>query len=273
LKEAQKFNKKTIVILGHLYMPVDQIKNAIEYSYISRFYSNQHYLRGITSEEEVIYWEKSQSKGYDNLVLPHIATIKNAKIVEVACGPGIFLRYLKNKGFVNSFGVEFADGYASLCREQGLKVIQADALLWLKEQPAGSIDAIIAVDFMEHLDKQSFIDFLDSVSAALSLDGRLILRGPCADSPVFGQNYYNDITHETVFTSTALKVIMQLCALETVSITDEFPHNLNNQNIVKSSLIKISRVLLRYLIYAATGCKINNLSPNIWLVAKKKSVE
>jgi cyclopropane fatty-acyl-phospholipid synthase-like methyltransferase len=249
-----------------------QAQDNTNVSYISRFYTNQHWLRGITSKEDVVFWEKAQSRSYNKLVLPHIKNFKEGRVVELACGPGIFLRYLKSNGFVNSFGVEFSEGYADLCKTQDIKVIQADALLWLKNQPTGSIDAIIAIDFMEHLDKQTFIDFLDYVNLALSLNGCLILRGPCADSPFFGKNYYNDVTHETVFTSSALRVLMRLCSLEIISITDEFPSNLNNQNILKSSLIKISRFLLKTIIYTATGCEIDNLSPNIWLVAKRNQV-
>jgi hypothetical protein len=239
-------------------------------SYISRFYSSQHELRGITSEEHVKYWEQVQSKCYDKLVFPYIDIFKNGNIVELASGPGIFLRYLRSRGFANSIGVEFSEGYFNLCCEQGLKVVRADALAWLKDQPVDSVDVIVAIDFMEHLNRQEFIDFLDSVSLALSPNGYLILRGPCADSPVFGLNYYNDITHQTVFTSTALRVLMKLCNLSLISIQDEFPHNLNNQNFIKKSVIGISRFLMRQIIYAASGYCIKNLSPNIWLIAQKQ---
>lgn len=251
-------------------MSKEEVGEVIENSYISRFYSNQHQLRGITSEEDVKHWEKFQSKCYDKLVYPYIKSFKDGNVVELASGPGIFLRYLKNRGFEKSFGVELAEGYVKLCHAQELNVIQVDALSWLRNQPAASVDVIVAIDFMEHLDKQSFFEFLEDASKALSHNGYLILRGPCADSPFFGLNYYNDITHETVFTSTALKTLMTICNLKIIDIRDEYPNNLNRQNPLSILLIRFLRFLSRLAIFVVTGCRINILSPNVWIVAQPK---
>ncbi len=238
-------------------------------TYISRFYDNQAHLRGITTVEHVVIQEAIESQVYDRMIYKYLAPYKERKVVEIACGPGIFMRYLKNQNFENAIGIEMAEPYIKICLEQGLNVAQADALEWLKSQPKSSIDVIIAIDFIEHLDKEIFIQFLDSVSSALSENGLFIARGPCGDSPFFGLNFYNDITHETVFTTVALKVLMLMCDLEMFETVEECPVNtLPTEKWLQILLSKVSRFIIKKLIYWSTGHHIDNLSPNIWLICK-----
>ena len=70
-------------------------------NYISRFYDNQSVLHGIKSVADIENWEVLQSKVYDRLLSQYLKPDKNSKVVELACGLGIFLRYLKKQGFEN----------------------------------------------------------------------------------------------------------------------------------------------------------------------------
>lgn len=239
-------------------------------NYISRFYANQSRLRGITSVEDIEAAEALQSGGYNRLVYKHLEAYKKRKVVEIACGPGIFMRYLHKRGFVEVMGIEMSDCYADICISQGFKVIKADALKWLESQPNSSIDVIVAIDFIEHIDKQTFINFLDAVHSVLSPNGLFIARCPCGDSPFFGLNFYNDITHETVFTSTALRVLISLCNMEIIEFVDDYPSNIIDSRWWRVPLSHISRKFMQKIIYWSTGQYIKNLSPDMWIVAKPK---
>lgn len=239
-------------------------------NYISRFYSNQEKLRGVTSVAQVEYLENAQSTLYDQIIYKYLYNYANGKIVELASGPGIFLRYLKNKGFENYIGIEMADASVKLCLEQKLNVIKEDALEWLKSQSDSSIDVIIAIDFIEHLNKENFVELLDLVKCKLSPSGLFIARGPCGDSPLFGLNYFNDITHETVFTSVAIGALFSMCNLELLESFDEYPVIVKKQKIYKFLLVKFSRLIVRKIIFWSTGHNIYNLSPNFWIIGKPK---
>jgi cyclopropane fatty-acyl-phospholipid synthase-like methyltransferase len=241
-------------------------------NYEHRFYSSQEKLRGITSTEHVKFWGEVQGKLYDVILDSYLENHKHSRIIEIASGPGIFLRYLKEKGFSNFTGIEMAENYVKLCLEQNLDVVSCDAFDWLKSQPPSSVNIVVAIDFIEHLDKQGFLDFLDLVRHVLTPDGLFIARGPCGDSPFFGLNYYNDITHQTVFTSVALTALMTICGFNTIQIQDEYPNSITGkQKIWKIPFSQLNRFLMRKFILWSTGQYICNLSPNIWIFARPSS--
>ena len=236
--------------------------------YISRYYSNQANLRGITSVRDVKALEERDTVTYDRLLASHLETRRAQKIVEVGCGPGVFQRYLNKKGFTDSVGVDLSENYLKICKEQGLNVIKADALEWLASKPSSSIDVIIAIDFIEHLNKESFVIFLDLVYNVLTPNGIFIFRGPCGDSPFAGLNFNNDITHETLFTTTAFNALIRMCKLKVVEFKDEYPSNISKGRWWRVPWSRLIRYLVQKTIFWSTGHRISVLGPTVWIIGK-----
>ncbi|AKB75705.1 Methyltransferase type 12 [Methanosarcina lacustris Z-7289] len=237
-------------------------------TYISRYYSNQSDLRGIANARDVEILEERDSDIYDRLLTPHLETRKFQKIVEVGCGPGIFLRHLQKRGFVDVTGVDLSERYLEICKDQSLNVIKADALEWLASQSSSSIDVIIAIDFIEHLNKESFVFFLDLVYKVLTPNGIFIFRGPCGDSPFSGLNYSNDITHETLFTTTALNALIKMCKMEVIQFKDEYPLNISKNRWCRVPMGRFVRTMIRTIIFWSTGHWISILGPTMWVIGK-----
>ena len=237
--------------------------------YIARYYATQSSLRGVTEIDDVKSLLASNSSFYDRLILPILKDNSDKKVVELACGPGIFMRYLRSRGFENIVGIEFADSYIELCKAQNLNVVQADVFHWLKKQPAASVDAFIAIHFIEHLDKQALVELLDLVSFCLVPGGIFIARAPSGDSPFFGQNFFNDITHETVLTTTATKALLKMCDLDLLKVVDEFPVRIAARKLWLYPLVISLRFVVEKLVLLSTGYTVKNLSPNFWLFAMK----
>ncbi len=238
--------------------------------YITRYYMNQSILRGISTVNDVQKIEAYESKIYDRILLKNLQEYKSANIVELACGPGILLRYLKKNGFEHIVGVDIDDKYLNICNFQGLNVIKQDAVAWLKDQKKGSIDVIFAVDFFEHLNKEQFIDMLDLLRDVLSPKGVFFARIPCANSPFFGLNFYNDITHHTVFTITALNATLSMCGFKLSKVIDECPANIISNRWWRVPTSKLARFLLRKIIYHAINQEICVLGPTVWIVGNSK---
>jgi len=237
-------------------------------NYVSRYYSNQANLRGIVSISDVEKLEEKDAETYDRLLALHLETRRAQKIVEVGCGPGVFLRYLKKRGFIDCVGVDLSEKYLKFCKEQGLNVVRADALEWLASKPSSSIDVIIAIDFIEHLNKESFVIFLDLVYSVLSPNGIFIFRGPCGDSPFSGLNFSNDITHETLFTTTALNALIKMCKMEVVEFKDEYPSNISKGRWWRVPWSRLIRYLVQKSIFWSTGHRIGILGPTMWIIGK-----
>mgnify|MGYP001569777465 CR=1 FL=1 len=71
---------------------------------------------------------------------------KNIRLLDVGCGPGYFLSYLKDKK-IRSKGLEITDFLIKICRKQGLKV-EATALA---DEKSETYNVLTLFDVLEHL--------------------------------------------------------------------------------------------------------------------------
>jgi SAM-dependent methyltransferase len=151
------------------------------------------------------------------LLLPHIPASRSAKILEVACGPGYALYTLQQAGYTDVRGVDVSAQQVELARRRGLPAEQADAFSYLAGQQE-SFDAIIAFDFIEHIDRDELFRFFDLVRGALKPGGRLFVRTANANSMLAARVRWVDLTHELAFTDHSLRTAFLACDLHPVSI-------------------------------------------------------
>jgi 2-polyprenyl-3-methyl-5-hydroxy-6-metoxy-1,4-benzoquinol methylase len=147
---------------------------------------------------------------------------RTSRIVEVACGGGRMLHHLKSLGYTNVTGVDVSEQQVQLAAQACKDVNLGDAIAYLSGNP-GCFDLIIAMDLIEHFDKNEVFRFLDAAVAALAAGGRLILQTPNLDSPFGGSQRYNDFTHEVGFNPNSLSRIMALVGLRDVTSREQCP--------------------------------------------------
>jgi 2-polyprenyl-3-methyl-5-hydroxy-6-metoxy-1,4-benzoquinol methylase len=148
-------------------------------------------------------------KAYDHYFRGWLPHNRQSRLLEVACGSGRMLYFLKSHGFSNIAGVDLSPEQVRIARQVCDDVRQGDAIAYLKEYPS-TFDVIIGLDIVEHFRKEEVLDFLDACYAALKPGGRLILQTPNADSPWGAAHRYNDLTHELGFNPNALSRIVAL---------------------------------------------------------------
>ena len=66
-----------------------------------------------------------------------------AKVLDLGCGDGTLLRYLKETRKVWGYGVEIADEKILACTKNGVNVIQTDLESGLEGFESGSFDYVI----------------------------------------------------------------------------------------------------------------------------------
>jgi 2-polyprenyl-3-methyl-5-hydroxy-6-metoxy-1,4-benzoquinol methylase len=134
---------------------------------------------------------------------------KDAAILDVACGGGKLLYFLKSLGYTNLEGVDVSPEQVALTRQIIENVVEGDALDFLKSRTA-SYDLIIGLDIIEHFKKDEVLQFLDGCYNALRLPGRLVLQTTNSESP-WGSHYrYDDFTHEVSFSPKSLERLLAL---------------------------------------------------------------
>jgi 2-polyprenyl-3-methyl-5-hydroxy-6-metoxy-1,4-benzoquinol methylase len=233
------------------------------------YYSFQAQARGLTSDADVEALTQQLSPCYDRLIASWLPSDPNAAIYELACGPGIMLRYLRRRGYSHVAGSDSSEPQIKLASAAGLNVVLADSILELKKGPSQAWDCLIAIDFIEHLPKDLFIEFLGQCYRALRPGGRLVLRAPNGDSPFVGKNLFNDITHIWAYTSIATEALVRMAGFKKVEFADESCAGIQRHRWIKLPLMKLSQRLLRFLIRSATREEIPFLNPSIYVCAFK----
>lgn len=236
---------------------------------IATYYSFQAVARGLHTLDDVQEIVAANKRLYDTVVLPWLPADRKAAIYEVACGPGIFLHWLKSQGYTNASGSDSSDVQIALARVGQLDAELADSIGKLRGFAAESLDCIVGLDFYEHLPKEVLLDFLFESFRVIKPGGRLILKGPNGDSPVLGRALYNDITHVTALTSIAFHALLTMAGFKRTAFADDTLASIQKQRLVRVPLAWIAQRLLRTLIRFATRENIQCLSASFLLCAWK----
>ena len=164
---------------------------------------------------------RRKAKWYAPRLKCFLPSRKDAFIVDVPCGEGNILFYLKQLGYRRVTGYEIDPDRVKLANELQLDAIQANALEIVRT--LHSVDTFFCIDFIEHISKDAAISFLLQVGRSLSPQGRLILRTPVTDSPRETLHLHNDFTHKWAVNSEVWHTIATATGFRLIATVDERP--------------------------------------------------
>lgn len=178
----------------------------------------------------------------------HISKDKSTKILEIGCGNGLFLRYLKNIGYTNYFGIDASEEQVKIAKKLGIdNIINADISDFLNDKNE-EYDVVFARDVIEHFGKEEILDTLLLVCRSLKKNGKLIIQCPNAESPFFGRIRYGDFTHDTAFTKSSLLQILLFAGFGKLSFYPVGPVISSPKSLFKYYLWKlVDRIFRLYI--------------------------
>ena len=233
------------------------------------YYEYQTKARGVNSLTEIREIALTREHVYNRILLPNIPNNKDARIVELACGHGSLLYWLKMQGYQQVLGIDSSQEQLNLALEVGYPLENADAIEWLSRTSNDNVDLVLGIDLVEHLSKDNFMEMLKEVHRVLLPGGILALRYPNGDSPFVGLNLFNDITHVWTYTTNCMNTLSLMHGYSSVSFTDESSAALRDLRWLKVPMSKISTWIMQFLVFTVTREKIHYLSPHIWAFFKK----
>ena len=125
---------------------MSDFRKVLYQSYVTKFKIEQ-----IQMDERVL---KSYWNWYEYKYLPLLVGLDlNSLILELGCGPGYLLEFLKNCGFSRVEGIDVSEEQLRIAAGRGLNVKVADAFDYLSSKQE-TFQAIIAIDFIEHFNKE-----------------------------------------------------------------------------------------------------------------------
>ena len=150
---------------------------------------------------------------------PHLRADRNERILDLGCGPGYFLHFLRTEGYGNALGIDASAQQLELCRKKGLDAVQADAFEHLAAH-RGEYDLIVANHLIEHLSPERAVELCGAARQALAGGGAFIVTTPNMSNLLAGRMRYADLTHRAGFTEDSLRHCFAAAGFEQIRLTD-----------------------------------------------------
>lgn len=203
-------------------------------------------------------------------VCPRLPKSRSARILDIGCGAGDLLALLQASGYEQTRGVDISPEQVARATERGVRGVQAGDLLASLEAEHGTLDAVVALDVLEHFDVQEVLRILHAAAHALRpTGGVLIARVPNATSPFFGRYRYGDLTHELAFTSSSLGQALRASGFVTTRFAsiEPLPHSL--ASFARWLLWQLISAALKGILSVETGrLRGHIVTQNMMVVAK-----
>ncbi|MBI5165308.1 MAG: class I SAM-dependent methyltransferase [Magnetospirillum sp.] len=127
-------------------------------------------------------------------------------VLELGCGTGAFLDYLRQKGVARVRGIDHDPALAAVVPE-GVRAgfSCGDLGQALSDPGLGSFDRVVLLDVLEHFTADEAWRLLDAVRMRLAPGGKVVVKVPNAACP-WGLSYqFGDLTHRTAFAPESLR--------------------------------------------------------------------
>jgi SAM-dependent methyltransferase len=137
-------------------------------------------------------------------------------VLELACGPGVFLDLLAAKG-VRCSGVDIDDGMVAECRAKGHHVVLDDALNHLAGVADSSLNGLFAAHFLEHLPSEVVQRVYAEAARVLAPGGVFVAVVPnAACHSILAHDFWRDPTHVRFYDPVLLQFFAQQAGLSLV---------------------------------------------------------
>ncbi|OGS45232.1 MAG: hypothetical protein A2539_10400 [Elusimicrobia bacterium RIFOXYD2_FULL_34_15] len=196
---------------------------------------------------------------------------KNAKILDIGCGHGRLLYYLKSRGYHNIHGIDISSQQIKAAIQNGFDSVECASAFDFLNNKREEYDAIIMIDILEHIEKSEELQLLNKVHNALKINGRVILQLPNALS-LFNEFLYQDITHETAFTSGSARQILDIAGFKNINIYSVMPPSHGLKRLVASLMWWLFwQNLIRFYMLSVNGNLMGDVyTGNLMAIAEKR---
>jgi len=230
-------------------------------TYVSRFKSRHLTIR---PEKLETYFRWAEKK-----FQPLLAGVsREAKILELGCGPGYFMEFLKRHGFSQVEGIDISPEQVELAAGRGLPAQVRDVFAFL-ENPAREYQMIVALDFLEHFTKDEVFRLLGMIYQALSPGGVFLIETPNGEGLFPNQVIYGDLTHTTIFTSSSLSHALKTAGFDEIRCVETGPATHNLSGAIRLCLWKGITCAARMIRRIETGKRQEIWTENLICICRK----
>lgn len=159
----------------------------------------------------------AEQAGLTASVLAHLPSNRTGRIVDLGCGYGAFLLWMRGLGFTNMRGIDLSQEQVDLARELGLDCVEVEDLFTALSQEQ-HIELVTMFDVIEHLTRSEAINALTDIARVLAPGGTVILRTPNVDASLGSVLSYGDLTHELHLNKTSVMELFATLPFSSVQV-------------------------------------------------------
>lgn len=164
------------------------------------------------------FWEGPDDieKGYTSFghfyrenYLPYMPKRRDVRVLSISCGPGYFVKMLKDEGYTDVLGIDSEFEKVKYAPAKGLNCIVASAVEFLQSlnEP---YDVIMCEQELNHLTKEEMVQFLRLCYRSLKPNGTLLVHGLNGANPLTGSDASaQNFDHFNTFTEYSLQQVME----------------------------------------------------------------
>ena len=221
--------------------------------YRERFY--RHYLANHRRTDLLEARERLQGGApYFKRLLKYLPQDKDTRVLDLGCGYGIWLYWLKEAGYHCLEGVDRSPEQVEAAHSLGLRfVVQDNIQGYLADRKPESCDVVLAFDVLEHFGKAEVFHIVDEVFRVLTPGGLLILHLPNGEGFLSGCITYGDFTHDLIVTRHSLAQLLRCVGFSQVSSYEDTPVVHGPVSAGRFLIWKAARTVLRIINAAQTG--------------------
>lgn len=243
-------------------MPEREYREKLYREYLSRIEAPGREVTRAEIEKQFPVWDARYRR-----LLPGD---RSARIIDIGCGRGGFVHYLRRAGYTRVAGVDLSEEQAAAARALGIpEVVQGDFREVLGENP-GVYGAVIARDVLEHFPREETLGLLNLIREALVEGGVCLIQTVNAESPFALRYRWGDLTHETAFSAAALRTALLLVGFREASAFPVPPvFRYGFASAVRSLLWKGVSAAWRLALFAESGDGRGILTGNLIMAARR----
>ncbi|MBU6390099.1 methyltransferase domain-containing protein [Patescibacteria group bacterium] len=160
----------------------------------------------------------------DEYIKPFFPKDRTAAILDIACGPGLFLDTCRKLGYANSEGVDVSAAAVEYARMHFNLPNVHEGNLWdyLSKKSDRTFDIITAFNILEHIPKERVLECLKLIMAKLKDGGILLAEVPNGESLHGVATFFSDITHEFAFTARLARELLGNAGFSRATVKPKF---------------------------------------------------
>ena len=207
---------------------------------------------------------------YEKLIESHFPKNKQINIIDLACGDGVLVHHLREKGYYNSKGIDISKEQIDKAHRLGVQSVhQEDIFDFIKRTPKESYDIVVLMDILEHLEPEEVLKISDGLYNILRPKGKAFFHTPNA-SGIFGMSIrYGDFTHSNAFTAKSIKQVLSTSGFRSSITLEDKPTIYSLRSLLRYAAWEIITTPHRLISYIETGAWRIPLSRNILTIAIK----